>query len=110
MTADEPAALAVEIGPRLRWLRLLSGKTQDQMVTAAAQGQWSRWETGERIIPPHVAVEVCKQHRVSMDYIYRGSLVGVHPDLAKALLERYPGRLTPPPLWTGYTDSDDGAG
>ncbi len=108
MTDDEPAdGLAVEIGQRLLWLRLLSGKTQDQMVTAAAQGRWSRWENGERVIPPHVAIDVCNRFRVSMDYIYRGSLIGVHPDLATALLERYPGRLIPPPFYTGYTDPPD---
>jgi hypothetical protein len=102
---DEPAdGLAVEIGQRLMWVRLLAAKNQDQMAAAAAQGRWSRWERGERIIPPHVAIEVCDRFRVSMDYIYRGRLIGVHPDLAKALLARYPGRLIPPSFYTGWAE------
>lgn len=99
---EEQKKLAVEVGRRLGWVRELTGRTQEEMLTEASQGQWSRWETGERLIPSVVAIEVCNRLRISMDYIYRGHLLGVHPELAKSLWEQHPRELVPPPIYTGW--------
>ena len=106
---EEQKKLAIDVGRRLRWVRELTGRTQDEMVADASQGQWSRWETGERLIPPVAAIEVCNRLRISMDYIYRGHLLGVHPELAKYLWGQHPQELVPPPIYTGWGKGMDPA-
>jgi transcriptional regulator with XRE-family HTH domain len=106
---DEERALAVAAGQRLVWVRELTKLKQEQVAEAVGvtQGEWSRWERGLRVPPPDVMVQACFRLRISMDYIYRGLLIGVHPDLADELLRLHPGELTVPPIYTGWSKDMD---
>jgi len=108
MMKEEDKPLAAAVGRRLLWVRLLTGKTQEEMVVGrAAQGQYSRWETGERLLPVQYGLEVCRRMQVSLDYIYRGHLIGVNPDLAQQLLKNHPEELVLPPIYTGWHKDTD---
>jgi transcriptional regulator with XRE-family HTH domain len=103
MTETEGSLLALAVGERLRWVRLLSDYTQEEIATSTGgQGRWSRWERGIRVIPVKEALEFCRRMQVSMDYIYRGHLTGVHPELAERLYALYPDKLRLPPPFTGW--------
>lgn len=106
---DEESALAISAGRRLMWVRELTGRTQTQIAAAVgvSQGEWSRWELGTRLQPPDVMKIACLRLRISMDYIYRGLLIGVHPDLADELLKRHPEELKAPPIYTGWSTGTD---
>lgn len=104
---EREAALAEAVGRRLSWLRAAIDQKQQQMFKGkSAQTQWSRFERGERLIKPVQALEICDRFQVSMDYIYRGHLNGVHPALAEVLYNSHP-QLVLPPIYTGWsTDTD----
>ena len=105
MPDHEADLLALAVGQRLRWVRLMTGKTQEEVATAVgAQGRWSRWENGLRVIPVREALQVCRRLQISMDYIYRGHLTGVHPKLATRLYAEYPDKLVMPPPQLGWFD------
>src|SRR5271157_4431723 len=102
MTHDQEVNPAV--GQRLRWVRDLAGLTQQEVAAeSSAQGGWSRFENGVRMIPIREALEFCSRFQVSMDYIYRGHLTGVRPALAEQLLALHP-ELVRPPISTGWID------
>jgi transcriptional regulator with XRE-family HTH domain len=113
---DEPARkvaerqLSIEAGRRLAWARTISGLTQQEIadLVGCSQGEWSRWERGVRAPPdPAIMVVACRRLRISMDYIYRGLLIGVQPSMADALFKAHPEALKPPPIYTGWsTDTD----
>ncbi len=52
---------------------------------------WTKYEKGQLLPNPYKMLEVCTLFKVSMDYLYRGTLFGVHPDLAIELVARDPG-------------------
>jgi transcriptional regulator with XRE-family HTH domain len=107
-TTDE-GRLMRQVGQRLDWVLELAGLSQ----TAAAgllgvtQGELSRWITGTRMARLIPMMEFCQRFRVSLDYIYRGHLLGCHPDLARELIKRHPGKLVPPPIYTGWGTGTD---
>lgn len=107
--APDKERIVPGVGARLRWVRELIGIKQTELSAELklTQGEWSRWETEARAAPPHLMIEVCNRLQISMDYIYRGSLLGVHPDLAEQLLKAHPGELTPPPRYTGWHKGKD---
>lgn len=108
---EEERALAVAAGQRLVWVRELTKLKQDQVADAVGvtQGEWSRWERGVRLAPPDIMARACFRLRISMDYIYRGLLIGVHPDLADELMKLHPGELEVPPIYTGWSKGTDQA-
>lgn len=102
--------LAISAGKRLRWARESTGLNRSKFARAIDihPSEWSRWENAKRNPPaPHRMLVVCLKLRISMDYIYRGLLIGVHPELAQRLLKEHPGELKLPPTYTGWdTDTD----
>lgn len=111
--ATEKEKIVPGVGARLRWVRELVGITQAELAAELSaelkinQTQWSRWEKDKRPAPPHIMIVVCNRLQISMDYIYRGYLLGVHPDLAERLLKAHPGELMPPPRYTGWHKGKD---
>ena len=99
---DEEKRLAAAVGRRLKWVRDLTGRTQGEMLPGRSHGEYSRWENGKRALPLLDAIELCNRFRISLDYIYRGHLLGVHPELAKMLWEQHPKELVMPPIYTGW--------
>lgn len=105
---EEEKLFAAAIGQRLLWVRLLADKTQEEMVLSKKyQASYSRWENGQRIITISGALEVCRRLDISLDYIYRGHLTGVVPELAEQLLKLHPGELVQPPFYTGWRRDKD---
>lgn len=92
LTDEERDIWMPSVGARLRLVREIADVTQVQMAEwlDANQGTISKWEDGRRLLPPYKALVVCARFRVSMDYIYRGTLWGVHPALAADLVSRMP--------------------
>ncbi len=80
------------VGGRLRLLREVHGMTQLALATAihVDKSAWTKYEKGHLLPNPYKMLEVCARFRVSMDYLYRGTLFGVHPDLAVELAARDP--------------------
>ena len=80
------------VGRRLRLLRELHGLTQEAMATQIGFGKqaWTKYESGSQLPNVFLMLEVCARFRVSIDYVYRGTLFGVHPDLAAELAARDP--------------------
>lgn len=84
------------VGERLRMVRKLLepsvGKTASLMEVS--QETWSLWEAGAEI--PHVSImiEFCRQfgdqHRLGLDFLYRGILTGIEAKMAKELIRQYP--------------------
>lgn len=85
------------VGKRLRWVREAAGHTQEQAarLVGVEQSAWSKWEMGSRMADPYRMLTFCARYKVSMGYVYQASLVEVHPDLARLLLEAHP-ELQPP--------------
>lgn len=61
-----------------------------EMCGVANRSVWSRYESGHLELPTFKMLTICAEMKVSMDYFYRGSLMGVHPDLVLMLAEREP--------------------
>lgn len=80
------------VGARMRLVRELADVTQVQLaeILAANQGTIAKWEAGQRLLPPYKGLAFCARFRVSMEYLYRGTLFGVHPALAAQLMALQP--------------------
>lgn len=98
----EKAAWAKKVGQRLAWVREIAGASQGKVASLLGIGQQavSGYEKGIRVPDPHVMLVFCARFQVSMEYVYRGGLAGVHPALAGALLAAHP-ELRPPANDTG---------
>lgn len=88
----EKIVWAKAMGSRLAWVREAVGIKQAKMAELLGIGQqaMSRYETGQRIPDPYIMLIFCSRFKVSMDYVYRGSLNGVHVRLAELLEEAHP--------------------
>lgn len=80
------------VGRRLMWVREIARHTQAQAaeMIGAKEGEYSKWESGELAAAPARLLRFCARYRVSMDYIYRATMQGVHPELADMLLDAHP--------------------
>lgn len=90
---DARYRFAQNVGLRVKWVREAADLTQDQMcklLEVASQSAYSRWESGDNLADPFTMLRFAARMRVSFEYIYRGSLVGVHPDLAARLEADHP--------------------
>lgn len=56
---------------RIRDLREDHDLTQEQIAKLLKKGTttYRRWETGEREIPTHIVIELCRFYNVSPEYI-----------------------------------------
>ena len=93
-------------GDRLRWAR----ETQEPSLEEAAAVMgvpaqlWTKYEENQRKPPIEKMEEFAHRFSVSLDYLYRGQLVGIHEDVLSVLLKRHP------ELATDSTGTDTGDG
>lgn len=80
------------VGRRLMWVREIARHTQAQAaeMIGAKESDYIKWESGELAAAPARLLRFCARYRVSMDYIYRATMQGVHPELAEMLLDAHP--------------------
>lgn len=107
MAKGKEAAAAPEewrqTGQRIRTIRELSGLKQAQIsaLLGASQGQWSRWELGERLPPEPIMKKFAARAQTSLDLIYSGRPVGTSDVLLRLLQAKVPHLLVTDPTDTG---------
>jgi transcriptional regulator with XRE-family HTH domain len=91
MKSADKALFQQQAGERIRWIREEVGETQARVAEVAGVGQatWQRYESGECMPDPFLLVTFCRKFRVSMDYVFRGTLEGVQRDLALRLYRKH---------------------
>ena len=93
----DPTSL-LEIGARLAVTRKALGLTQAEMDrrmgSALTNGQtFNFYETGRQRIPTHHARALCRTCNITLDWIYRGQMHSLQPDICAKLeaeLDRLP--------------------
>ena len=93
----DPTSLP-EIGARLAVTRKALGLTQTEMDrrmgSALTNGQaYNAYETGRQRIPTHHALALCRTCNITLDWIYRGQMHSLQPDICAKLeaeLDRLP--------------------
>jgi transcriptional regulator with XRE-family HTH domain len=96
-TMPDPSSLP-EIGARLAVTRKALGLTQTEMDrrmgSALTNGQaYNAYETGRHRIPTHHALALCRTCNITLDWIYRGQMHSLQPDICAKLeaeLDRLP--------------------
>lgn len=79
-------------GQRLRWAR----ETQEPSLEEAAGVMgvpaqlWDKYEENQKKPSIEKMEEFAHRFSVSLDYLYRGQLVGIHDDVLAVLLKRHP--------------------
>lgn len=81
-----------EAGARLRLIRELGDQTQVEVcdLLGVDQSTWSKWESGKRVPDPLAVIRFAGRFRVSLDFIYTGRPIGVHPALLQMVRARAP--------------------
>jgi transcriptional regulator with XRE-family HTH domain len=87
----DPTSL-LEIGARLAVTRKALGLTQAEMDrimgTANSAGQtYNIYETGRQRIPTHHALALCGTCNITLDWIYRGQMHNIQPDICGKIEE-----------------------
>ena len=82
----DPTSL-LEIGARLAVTRKALGLTQMEMDrrmgSALSGGQtFNFYETGRQRIPTHHALALCRTCNITLDWIYRGQMHSLQPDIS----------------------------
>ena len=93
----DPTSL-LEIGARLAVTRKALGLTQAEMDrrmgSALSNGQtFNFYETGRQRIPTHHALALCRTCNITLDWIYRGQMHSLQPDICAKIeneLDRLP--------------------
>lgn len=82
----------LDVGQRLKWVREIVEPNQAECarIMSTEQSTWNKYEAGTRKQDPYKMVEFCNRFRVTLDYLYRGVLAGVHEDLSLQLAARHP--------------------
>jgi len=83
-------------GRRLRAVRELAGVKQEALCERLRidQSTWSKYEQGKRTPGMPVMIEFAARFDVSLDFIFRGLPVGMHPELVKLMRLGHPDLLT----------------
>ena len=103
---DETASrIQTLAGKRIRTIRELAGKTQEEVCEALGidQSTYSKWEAGKRLPNLFAMISFARRFRVSLDFIFLGRQAGVHPGLADVLQLSHPDLLSGAP-----SDTDSG--
>jgi len=95
-------------GQRLRAVRDLASVTQEVIceVLRVDQSTWSKWERGERMPALPAMLTFCDRFGLTLDFIFRGDLRSVHPDLAQVLRIRQPHLVEEPATDPTPPDTD----
>lgn len=77
-----------EIGRRLKATRKALGLNATEFSGRAGikQNAYSQYETGERMLTLTSAVKLAAEHRLTLDWLYRGDASGLPHGLAKKLM------------------------
>lgn len=78
------------VAERLQKLRETLGFTQSamsSMIGGTERGQtWQNYEAGRRLIAVPHALALCQRLGITLDWIYRGNVLGLPPELRTKLL------------------------
>ena len=93
----DPTSL-LEIGARLAVTRKALGLTQAEMDRRMGSGltngqTFNFYETGRQRIPTHHALALCRTCNITLDWIYRGQMHSLQPDICAKIeneLDRLP--------------------
>ncbi len=92
-TAREPTRVP-DVAARLRITRLALKLTQRRLceLTGLSTSAWNNAETGDSRIGVDSAIQLCQATGVTLDWIYRGSRVGLPVEISEAIarVEREP--------------------
>lgn len=71
----DKGALKENVARRLKLVREVYQIGQPELVKrlGLTQPRYSMYETGDRLLPPHIAIKLCEEFVVTMDWLYRGS-------------------------------------
>lgn len=99
---DGSTAIIERAGLRLRAIRELAGVKQDDLcqVLGVDQSTYSKWERGRRLPDVLVLIEFAARFRTTLDFLFRGSPGGMHPDLVHLLRIGYPALVADTPTGT----------
>ena len=89
MKGKQPTGFAMERAQRLLAIRLFKGKSGPQFAEWLGI-EYPRWNNFERgfPLPANVAMLLCdKVPGLTLDYLYRGRIEGMHYDLVERLRE-----------------------
>ena len=91
LTAEE-LAWHQRCGLRIAWVREIAELNQEEFgqLIGVKQQAVSSYERGIRPINPYHMLKFCARFRTTLDYVYRGRLMGTHPALVKLLLDAHP--------------------
>jgi hypothetical protein len=64
--------IASDRGGELKWKDVIAGRPPAATPYTMTQNKLSQYETGERLLPPHIAAALCKMHGITTDYLYGG--------------------------------------
>lgn len=84
---EDKGPLKINVGRRLRQLRealALDQKAFGQSV-GLSQPRYSMYETGERLLSVPIALDICEEFTVSMDWLYRGDPSALPGDLRERI-------------------------
>lgn len=83
-----PAINSIEIGARLKALRLALGMSQVEFYTLAgiAQNAYSQYESGERLLTLPQAIKIREKFGVTLDWLFQGDVSGMPHALAAKIL------------------------
>jgi transcriptional regulator with XRE-family HTH domain len=84
---DGSTLTLVKVGRRLRAIRELADITQEKLceLLGVDQSTYSKWERGKRVPDVLVLTAFAARFRTTLDFIFTGSPVGTHPQLASLL-------------------------
>jgi transcriptional regulator with XRE-family HTH domain len=87
-----------QAGERMKWVRQAAGLTQKEVgdLIGVASNTVTSWEKGKNAVLAYYAIKFCNVFKVSLDYLFRGSLQGVDGELAVFLVEMHPELRRPP--------------
>lgn len=82
--------LAVDVGRRLALLRDIFDMSQTAFgkIAGLSQSRYSQYETGERLLPALVAIDLSNKFGASLDWLYLGEPAGLPHDLWRRIQER----------------------
>ena len=92
-----------EVGKRLLWVRQIARLTQSDVAAAlgCSRQTVNDYESGVRDPDPYLMVIFCARFKVTMDYIFRGDVIGCDRALTAQLLLAHP-ELAQAPLHTAH--------
>lgn len=87
-----PRDIKSDIAKRLLWTREILFETQTACALAldVPISTYQHWEKGGRYPDPYILVKYATEYGFTTDWIYRGRLRGIVPDLALRLAAEHP--------------------